>query len=464
MAKEWGVLKIDERHMWVSLSLNKPESEEEITLSVDFIMQYLKNNGIVAGIKEEAIEALVETAPYEKEIIVAEGKQAENGMDGIYKYLVPLEDTKSKPVVNKDGTVDYANSLKLAMVKEGDVLAVYVPPTEGTPGWTVLNEEVKPVPGKEPRPINGKGIVFDKEKKEYTAAFSGRIYKDNKRIIVEKVYVVNGELDIEHGNISFNGDVEIQGDVRSGLKIETEGSIFIHGHVGNCILRAGANITIEKGVQGKNGCEIYAGGDVAGSFLESCKVKAEGNVYANSMLNCKVYAKKCVIVMSKSGHIIGGTVIGIQGIKARTIGNEAFITTRIFFRELAEFEKKLVNNMEDIKKLKGDIELLDKQLRAIDNIEGSKRTKETEALRMKIVRAKVVCTSKQRELQDSSRILKEDIETAKRESVVKVSETVYPGVIVGAQGVAYQVQEAFKEVTFKYKNGEVLIGTLEEEH
>lgn len=462
MAKDWGVLKIDERHMWVSLSLNKPEAEEEVTLSADFVVQYLRDNGIVAGIKEEAIEALVEQAPYGKEIIVAEGKQAENGMDGIYKYLVPLEDTKSKPVVNKDGTVDYANSLKLAMVEEGDVLAVYVPPTEGVPGWTVLNEEIKPVPGKEPRPLNGKGIVYNKEKKEYTAEFSGRIYKDNKRIIVEKIYVLNGELDLEHGNIEFNGDVEIRGDVRSGLRIVTEGSIFIHGHVGNCKLKAGGNITIEKGVQGKNGCEIYAGGDVAGSFLESCTVRAEGNVYANSMLNCKVYARKNVVVMSKAGHIIGGVVIGIQGVKARTVGNEAFITTRIHFRELAEYEKQLVQYIEEIKKLDGDIGLLDKQLKVFDNIDGSKRTKETEMLRMKIVRAKVVCTSRQRELEESCRILKDEISTAKKESVVVISEAVYPGVIVGVQGATFQVQEAFKEVTFKYKNGQVLMGTLEE--
>lgn len=462
MAKDWGVLKIDERHMWASLSLNKPEAEEEVSLSVDFVVNYLKESGIVFGIKEEAISALVENAPYEKEIIVAEGIPALNGMDGIYKYIVPLEDSKSKPVVNEDGTVDYANSLKIATVTEGQAFAIYVEPTKGIAGTSVFGEEIPPVSGKEPRPLRGKGIQYNEENKEYVATISGRIYKENDRIIVEKLYMVSGELDIEHGNIVFNGDVEINGDVRSGLKIDTEGSIFIHGHVGNCKLKAKGNITIEKGVQGKNGCEIYAGGDVAGSFLESCTIRAEGNVYANSMLNCRVFSRKQVIVMSKTGHIIGGAVIGIQGVTAKTIGNDAFTTTKVHFRELLEYEKLVLERSEELKKLTGDIELLDNKLKVFDNMDGSKRTKESEALRMKIVRAKVICSSKYRELDESIRILREEISVAKQESMVHVTDAIYPGVLIGCTGNTLQIQEAFKDVVFKYKGGKIVMEAAEE--
>ncbi len=463
MEKDWVILKIDDERMWVSLAIKKCEGEEEPVFTTKFVEDYLKENGIVAGIKKEAIEALTTYVAYEKDVIVAEGKPPVNGRDGYYRYLVPLEDAKSKPVVNPDGSVDYVNSLKLAMVKKDDLLAVYEPATRGEFGYTVFSEILKPVPGKEQRPLRGKGFVADENNREFRAQYAGRVYKEGSKIIVDKVYVVNGDLDIEQGNVHFNGDVEVQGDVRSGLEITTDGSIFIHGHVGNCRLVAGKNITIQKGIQGKNGCEIISKSDVAGSFMERCHIKADGNVYANSMLDCDVYARQRVIVTSRKGSIIGGTVTGMQGVTAKCLGNEVGVSTRIHFGEVTRFQQQLRVNQDKLKKVRDDITLLEKNLFVYDHLDGSRHTRETESIRMKIIRAKVIRVAERNQLNEQIDKISEEIAVAKMEADVRVTGVVYPGVVIMSEGDKWIQKEAYKDVVFKLKYGKIEMMSGDEE-
>lgn len=251
MEKDWVILKIDDGRMTVSLMVTKPEGEQQLCPPKGFIENYLKEHGVTAGIDKDAIAKLYKPENYGQDIVVARGKPPVNGRDGFYEYMVALEDDRSKPIIKEDGSVDYINSLKLAMIKKDDLFAVYVPPTQGEPGYTVCSEVVPPIKGKDLRKLRGKGFVVSEDGKEYRAALDGRIRKNEDKIIIESVYEVHGDLDIQQGNVKFNGDVEVRGDVRSGLTIETNGNIYIHGHVGGCRLIAGGSITIQKRYSGQ---------------------------------------------------------------------------------------------------------------------------------------------------------------------------------------------------------------------
>lgn len=457
MERDWVYLNIDERHMWVSLTLKQPEGEENIVFTSEFIESYLKDNGIKAGIDKEAIAALVEYVEYGREVIVAKGKAAVDGQNGFYQYMVSLEDAKNKPKINKDGSVDYYNSLKLAMVKEGELIALYVPATNGEYGYTVFSEIIPPVKGKDLRPIKGKGFVVSEDGREYRAAFDGRIYKQQDSIIVEKIYIVNHDLDISEGNISFNGDVEIRGDVRSGLKIEAGGDIFVHGHVGACLLSAGGNITIKKGIQGRERCRIISKKDVVASFVERCEIHAEGNVYADYLLDAVVSAGQKVTVTTKRGCIVGGEIYGKQGIIAKEAGNSTNVTTKLSIGINPEDVRRVNEMKRRLKKLEKDIELLDKNMKIYEKMDGSKRTKETEALRMKIVRAKVTLNTEYTKLKNEVLYYDSENERARLEAVVHISCTVYPGVLVCIGNSMNNVKYAYRDVEFKLVNQDVIM-------
>ncbi|MBQ8412325.1 MAG: DUF342 domain-containing protein, partial [Lachnospiraceae bacterium] len=421
MEKDWVVLKIDEGRMWASLSIKEPIGEEAPYFSPEFIERYLRDNGITAGIDKEAVGALSNCVAYGQDIIVARGKAPVNGRDGVYNFTVTLEDAKSKPTIRPDGTVDYYNSLKLAMVEEGDTIAVYEPATSGEYGYTIFSEMVPPVKGRELRPLRGKGFVYNEDDRRYIASYGGRIYRQAERIIIDKVYFVKGDLDIEQGNIKFNGDVEIRGDVRSGLTIETDGNIFVHGHVGGCNLTAGESITIQRGIQGRDKCLIVAGKDVACSFVERCIIKAGGNVYADSILDSEVFARQTVNVCSKKGMIVGSEVTGLQGITAKTAGNDTGIATNLRAGVHYEDLVRISELNEKAFKLKQAIELLEKNLKIYDSLDGSKITKETESMRMKILRAKVVEVTELKSVQEEIHRLEEEIEQARKEARIHIT-------------------------------------------
>ncbi len=452
MERDWVAMKVDREHMKVTLTLKKCQRIEKEGISVKFVEDFLKENGIVAGINKEAIQTLISNKPYGTEIVVAEGKVPEDGVNGHYKFLMPIEDMKAKPKVNPDGSVDYANSLEIAMVKEGELVAVYQPATRGKFGYTVYSEMLNPVPGKEHGPLNCRGLVSDDDYKEYRARFTGRIYRDRGKIVVDKVYVVNGDVDVEHGNIHFNGDVEVKGDVRGGLEIHSEGNIYVHGHVSNCRLFAEKNITIKKGVQGKYECEIVAKEDVAGNFMERCRVKADGNVYANSLLDCDIYARKRVIVMDKRACIIGGTVTGMMGVTVKNLGNEAEIGTIVHFGEISRFQQQLNSYLNKLKKVRDDISLLEQNLYVYEHIDLKKRTKETEEIRMKLVRAKVVRTAERNQLNAQIDLISEEIAEVKKEADIKVLGTVYPGVVIMSEGDKWIQREAYRDLVYRMKN------------
>lgn len=449
MNKDNMAYSVDSKHMLFSIAIRKPKEEDENVLLPEDVMDFLKAKGVKAGIDRAAIESLCAHVVYNKEVIVARGKDAVDGQDGHYEYYVPLEDKKAKPVVAEDGSVDYLNSLEISMVEEGQKFASYIPPTKGEYGYTVFSEMIKPNPGKQISMLKGKGFTVSEDGKDYMAKLSGRIFTDDDRIFIEPVYVVNGDMGIEQGNIVFNGDVEIRGDVHSGLKIDAAGSIFINGHVGNCRLKAGGNITIGKGIQGKNGCEIIAGGDVAGSFVERCNITSEGNVYANSLLDCRVFARQSVIVASKRGCIIGGSINAMQSISAKYIGNDSGIITKLFFGEMPNYRKELNAAKNRLRKVEEDIALLETQLEKIEQAPPEKRTGDLESLKMQLLRAKVVRQAEQKQLNGTVAALQEELRNARQNSFVRVTGVVYPGVMLMTEETTYVQTEAYKDVYYR---------------
>lgn len=454
---------VDPNKMYVTISLKKPSGEENLELSSQLMLAFLTEElGVRYGINYAALEALSYCIEYNKPMVVAEGKPVQNGVDGHFDFYVEMEDKKAKPVVAPDGSVDYVNSLSIAMVEEGQVFARYIEPTIGECGINIYGESIQPIPGKPANTLRGKGFSISEDDKEYTATRSGRIFMDDKRVVIEPLYSVNGDLDVSHGNIVFNGDVEIRGDVRSGTKIEADGSIFIGGHVGSCEIRAGGNITIGKGIQGKYNSRIHANGDIAGNYCEHCKMTAGGKIYANSLLDCDVSAYDSVIVTSKTGCIIGGSVRAMQLVEAKDIGNDAEIPTKVYIGVFEEAVREVKTCQDKRYKCIMDINTLSKKQRTIDAIPREQRSPETLELYKQIMQAKVIKGKEKMELERKIEHLNEMIDKASKNASAIVNGAVYPGVKVSSGNNTFTVDMAVKEAAFRPGLGRVEMMSIDE--
>ena len=461
MDKSMIICKIDPEKMWFAMSICPPIGDDETRVSKDMVVEVIKEHGVSAPINMDAVEALCDIVEYGRDVMVVNGKPAVNGVDGHFEYSVDLEDKKAKPVVAEDGSVDYANSLEIAMVEEGEVFARYIPPTNGQFGFNIYNEMLKPEAGKPAKPLKGKGFHMSDDEKEYTAKVSGRIFTENGRIIIEPLYVVSGDLDITHGNIKFNGHVEVRGDMHSGTAIDAAGSIFISGHVGSCSLKAGENITIGKGVQGKGKCIIDAGGDVAGSFMERCTVHAGGRVLANSLLDCFVEARDAVIVNSKQGCIIGGYAAAMQYIQAKEVGNDAGAATKLVFGELPSFRTKIVELKRQLLKVSDEINTFEDLMKKIDTAMETVKSKDLAEKRRRVTQSKIIKMTEKKELGEQITKLEEDFGSADASSYITVSGVVYPRVIISTMGHSFTQEIACKEVAYRFKGGEIEMTSAE---
>ena len=452
----WCILKTDNSGIYALMCLRAPSGDEEILITESMILDFLDAQNIIFGISHVAIQALLEHVMYDQFVCVASGIKPLRGLDGYFDYQKDTMDMKKKPLINEDGTADYKNSLSLATINEGELLAVYVPATEGTPGMDIFGNPL-PAPGngKDLIPLRGKGIVSD-DKVHYYAQYSGHIVMDGNRISIEKLYRVSGDLDIEVGNIAFEGDVEVMGDVRSGLSIDSKGNIFIHGHVGACKLNATGSITIEKGTQGRDACFITAGEDISCKFIERSVLNAAGNIYADSVLSSKLTAENKIIITSRHGNVISSEIYGMRGVIVKEAGNSAGAPTilraglpkEVFFRA-SEISKQ-------IKEIDDKINAFNVHLATLDDVHKEISAEKKNEIRTQVMRAKIILTSKKNELNDELVILNDKITANTDNSYVDVTDTVFEGVHVYIGAHPFIVSEAVKEVSFINQNEEVI--------
>lgn len=458
----WCTLKVDNSGMHALMCLHASDQDEDHLITENMVMEFLTSQKITSGISQVAINAMIEHVMYEQYVCVAKGTAATRGENGYYDFKKDMHDMKKKPLINADGSVDYKNSLSLAIVKEGELLATYIPPTEGKPGIDIYGK-IQPAlgRGKELMPLRGKGIKSDDSKINYYAEYSGHIVMDGSRISIEKLYQINGDLDLETGNIHFDGDVDVSGDVRSGLEIITTGNIYIHGHVGACKLEAGKCITIEKGVQGKDSCEIKAGENVACKFVERCKINSAGNIYADSVLDSTLIAENQIIVTSKVGNVVNSEVYGMCGVIVKEAGNNVGTPTLLRTGLPHEYYLRANELTKAIQEIDQKINSFNHHLETLESAMASDPEKYNDT-KMQITRAKIVLSSSRKEYSDELSVLNEKIKADRTNSFINITGTVYDNVRIYIGSIPYLVTEAVKEVTFRIHNNDIIVESLSE--
>ena len=92
-------------------------------------------------------------------------------------------------------------------MSEGDKLAEYIPPTKGVFGYDVRGKLLVPKPGKPKTKLRGKGFTVSEDGYTYYSAIDGKVEYRNTDLNVIGVLQIEGDVDLNIGNVDFNGDV-----------------------------------------------------------------------------------------------------------------------------------------------------------------------------------------------------------------------------------------------------------------
>jgi uncharacterized protein (DUF342 family) len=310
------------------------------SVTADQIQTALKSAGVVSGILTAEIEAAVAEG-FAADRVVARAQAPIDGEDATFVSLLP-EQEERRPHADEDGIIDLRDLGQIPSVHAGEPLMRRVPATAGTDGYDVTGRVVKAKPGKTATFSHQiKGAKFDPvDLNLLCAAIAGRPIVSGTGVSVEAV-LARPQVDITTGNVDFDGSVNVQGNVSSGMRIRASGDVFIGGSVGAAQITAGGIVVVKGGVigggeadsSGEGRAVIRCQGSFQGSFLEYAQIESSSEILVNDhCMYCTLTAGTRVIVGaqgSKTGHIRGGTVSAPTLVKAVTFGSPMGVKTTI---------------------------------------------------------------------------------------------------------------------------------------
>lgn len=443
------LLRIDSARMEVLLTIYHEFSMEELK-------GLLQENGVVAGIKEEALEALAQGHQIYEETLVAAGRAAKDGRDGFYEYYFD-PDPPTKPIILSDGSVDYNVLGKKELVTEGQHLATYHPSLPSSDGWDVPGNVIAAYVGKELPPLQCKRCEQDESGRNYYANSEGNVTVSGGCLTVTPVYVIKGNLGAATGNVDFHGDVFVEGNVYAGITVKTTGNITIDGHVETANLYAGKDVILKNGMQGSGNGVIRAGRNVMARFIEQTHVYAGNEVNTGALMNCEVESGNSIVIAGNRGNIIGGIVTAVELITAASIGNRAGVTTQVIIGLDCEFKYIMAKIDRQIEEYQSKMMEAESALERIAwQLQSQPLTPERSQEKAEQTRNKIHYQLKLKEITTRREQLI-DINRRSVDGKVVVSGTVYAGSIIIINGMREELHSGFKDVTFKRGRKEMRI-------
>ena len=418
----------------------------------DMIMDALAENNVTYGIDEDAIRDGIEgLSPF----VAAQGKPPIPGENAYIDRKFDLG-VKGRPVIDQYDRVDYKDLNLFVLVKKNDTLAIRIPQTQGKPGTNVFGE---PVPAQNGRPIpmpDGKNTQVVGEN-QLIATINGQIVDTGNKISVDPRFVVKGSVGVATGDIDFDGSVEIAGDVKQGFTVKATGDIEIKGNVNGAEV-TGRNVIIGGGITGVNRGKVYAKQDVRCAFTENAVVEAGRDIYvADVALHSTLRAGKKIMVEDKHGQITGGLTIAGDEVRAKIIGNQAYVVTRVSVGVDPNLQKEYHDACQSYKENKKRLLQITQTLNTLGKIDISQLPPERVAQINALTRSQFPLAGQIK--RDEKKILElEALLADMKNGKVKASDTIYPGTRLSINSIVKNVQEEYKHCTMSLQEDSIVVG------
>ena len=421
--------------------------------TVEEVVEALASNQVVYGYKMPNIQKGVKAlSPF----VAAEGLKPQNGENARIERKFSLG-VKGRPVVNEYDRVDYKNLNLFVLAKKGDILAVRIPQTQGIPGKDVLGREIAAKNGRPvPLPV-GKGTAAKPDDEDVLIATQdGQIVDSDRKISIDPHLVIKSSVGVGTGNIKFDGSVEIRGNVEAGFEVEATGDIEIKGLVsgGNV---SGRNVFISGGVNGMNRGRVTAEEDVRAAFAENADIEAGRDVYISDVaLHSNIRAGKHVYVEERRGQLTGGMTAAGEEIRAKVIGNQACVVTRLSVGINPSLQKKYAESCKEYKEGKKRLTQITQMLNTLGKIDVSKLPPQRIEQINALTRSQFPLAGKLKRQEAEIAAMSEELQHMENGRVL-ASGVIYPGVRVAINSIMKNIQSELKFCTLLVKGDEVAI-------
>ena len=423
----------------------KQPTEEDIKAA-------LAEKEVVFGIKEEAIKKGVRSfTPF----VVAEGKQVQHGENARIERKFDMTQ-KNRPKIDEYNRANYKDMGLFVLAKKGDLLAVRIPQTEGTPGKNIFGIDVQPRPGR-PIPIpQGKNTEVRNDNELY-ATIDGQIVDSTRKIDIDPHLEIRSSVGAATGNIDFVGGVSIKGDVEAGFMVKATGDIEIGGMVNGAEVE-GRNVMIKGGINGQNKGHIKAAENVQALFAENASIEAGQDVTINDVaLHSQIRAGNMVFVEEKRGIITGGNIIAGEEIRCKMVGNAAAVVTKLSVGVDPTIQKRYLEVCKECKEDRTRLKQITQMLNTLGKIDVSRLPQQRIDQINALTRSQFPLAGKIKRAEKEIQELEEAMGRMK-EGKIRVSDTIYPGVRITINSVIMNVQSSIPHCLLSVKDERIHIG------
>lgn len=436
-----------------------PPSEGAELMTEDEVNKDLQYRKITYGIDVDAIHGFFANREYCKEIVVAKGKPVREGCSAKieYKFNVSL---RPKPTLKEDGSVDYFHLNLINNCEEGQELAILHKEDRGDPGINIYNDTVKPITVKTAILKYGKNVNINEDKTVLTAASAGHVTLKEGKVTVSNVMTLEN-VDVATGNIEYEGSVQVNGVVASGFSIKAGGNIHVKGIVEGAVLDSGADIVLERGINGMGKGSITCEGNLVTKFIENSTVQAHGSVTSETIMHSTVFAGTEINVSGKKGFIAGGKVCAAERITAKVLGSEMGANTQIEVGvdptlkiRLKELQKNIVTNQKNLENIKPTLEGITKKVKA-----GVKFTPDQLKYAQQLLGLNKSLSEQIEADSEEFTELQEKLADSKNAEVI-VEDIAYPGITVAIGELSMVVKKPVKYSKFVNKEGDVRVAPI----
>jgi uncharacterized protein len=297
------------------------------------VLKELALLGVTNGINRQSIAEGLKTASTTQEKVenfkIAEGCWPQHGKDAQVTYFFEKEDPQDYFTILPDGRIDYRKQASILMTHKEEVLAKVTAPTKGTPGETVYGDCIEGVPGKKTVLCAGLNVIVNEEG-EFIALCDGQVSLNKDVLSVFEHYMVEGNVDYTSGNIRFNGNVTIRGNIQPGFEVFADGDVVVMGDVEGAVIKAGRDIRVSGGIIGKGSQPVSAGRDIYAKHVQNACVEAQCSIIIkNSIVQSMTKAGDFIRLISYKSSVLGGELCALRGIVCGNIGSDYGVRTHI---------------------------------------------------------------------------------------------------------------------------------------
>ncbi len=423
-------------------------------LSMDDVLEVLRARGVAFGVDAQAIESALCSGQYNGRVLCALAAEAVPGTDAEIYVNFKTEFATEPKEIDHD-KVDFRELGCFATVSKGSVVARKRPATPGREGVTVTGRNIPAKPGKDAALVAGRGTHLSYDGTQIISDIDGHPLVSGKTFSVEPVWEVPGDVDFSKGNIHFAGSVHIIGNVISGFAVTATENIEIDGFVEGSTIKAGGDVLIKGGVQGRGSAYVSAGRTAAMLFVEHARVEAGKDIVAGEVLHADLSAKERIVLNIGKGQACGGSLRAGNGLVAKVLGSEVGVQTRISVgyepdakRRCDAFKEEKANLEEYLQKTEYGITALLECMR-----DGASTPRRQEMY------ARLLSTREhlQSELAEIESELTEAVceVTESAAADITVTGTLFPNTTLAIRGTALVISDPWHHVTFCEQEGEV---------